>query len=125
MSTIINKKSVLEMAMGGILEITDYEIERVVANISDPNTDPKAKRKVTLTLTFTPDDRRERIDLQVQAKTALAPVAPVRTAVCITRNRDGDLLLAEMLPQVPGQLDIDGGQAPEPAIARVGHMGRA
>lgn len=40
-------------------------------------------------------------------------------------TRDGDLLLAEMLPQVPGQLDIDGGQAPEPAIARVGHMGRA
>lgn len=124
MNTIVNKKSVLEMAMGGILEITDYEIERVIANITDPNTDAKAKRKVTLTLTFQPDDYRERIDLSVQAKTTLAPVAPVRTAVCITKDREGHVLLAEMLPQVPGQLDIDGGQAPEPAIARVGRMTR-
>ena len=34
MPQIVNKKSVLEMAMGAIAEITDYEVERVVANIS-------------------------------------------------------------------------------------------
>lgn len=124
MNTIVNKKSVLEMAMGGILEVTDYNIGKIIANITDPNTDPKAKRKLVLTLTFKPDDYRERIDLEVQAKTTLAPVAPVRTAVCITKDREGNVLLAEMLPQVPGQLDIDGGQAPEPAIARVGRMAR-
>lgn len=33
MPQIVNKKSVLEMAMGAIAEITDYEVERVVANI--------------------------------------------------------------------------------------------
>lgn len=38
MPQIVNKKSVLEMAMGAIAEITDYEVERVVANIMDPNT---------------------------------------------------------------------------------------
>ena len=37
MPQIVNKKSVLEMAMGAIAEITDYEVERVVANIMDPN----------------------------------------------------------------------------------------
>lgn len=36
MPQIVNKKSVLEMAMGAIAEITDYEVERVVANIMDP-----------------------------------------------------------------------------------------
>lgn len=36
MSQIVNKKSVLEMAMGAIAEITDYEVERVVANIMTP-----------------------------------------------------------------------------------------
>ena len=30
MPQIVNKKSVLEMAMGAIAEITDYEVERVV-----------------------------------------------------------------------------------------------
>lgn len=124
MNTIVNKKSVLEMAMGGILEVTDYNIGKIIANITDPNTDPKAKRKLVLTLTFKPDDYRARIDLEVQAKTTLAPVAPVRTAVCITKDREGNVLLAEMLPQVPGQLDVEGGEAPEPAIARVGRMAR-
>lgn len=41
MNTIVNKKSVLEMAMGGILQITDYEIERIIANISDPTPTPR------------------------------------------------------------------------------------
>lgn len=44
MPQIVNKKSVLEMAMGAIAEITDYEVERVVANIMDPNTNATAKR---------------------------------------------------------------------------------
>ncbi len=42
MPQIVNKKSVLEMAMGAIAEITDYEVERVVANIMDPNTNATA-----------------------------------------------------------------------------------
>ena len=50
MPQIVNKKSVLEMAMGAIAEITDYEVERVVANIMDPNTNATAKRKITLSL---------------------------------------------------------------------------
>ena len=111
MSQIVNKKSVLEMAMGAIAEITDYEVERVVANIMDPNTAAKAKRKITITLTFTPDDYRQQIGMDAQAKTSLVPVQPVR---------GGGLLLAEMTPQVPGQVDMDGVESPEPAIARVG-----
>ena len=46
MPQIVNKKSVLEMAMGAIAEITDYEVERVVANIMDPNTNATAKRNI-------------------------------------------------------------------------------
>lgn len=109
MAEIVNKKSVLEMAMGAIVEIVDYEVGRVIANIQDPNTSAEAKRKITLTLTFAPDDRRERIEMDAQAKTTL----------CLTRSRDGELLLAEMLPQVPGQIDMDGGAAPSPAIANI------
>lgn len=119
MSEIVNKKSVLEMAMGAIVEIVDYEVGRVIANIQDPNTKADAKRKITLTLTFAPDDNRERIEMDAQAKTTLAPVSSVRTALCLTRSRDGELLLAEMLPQVPGQIDMDGGTAPAPAIANI------
>lgn len=100
MPQIVNKKSVLEMAMGAIAEITDYEVERVVANIMDPNTAATAKRKITITL-----------------------IQPVRTSLCITKARDGSLLLAEMTPQVPGQVDMDGDETPIPAMARVGRAG--
>lgn len=84
MPQIVNKKSVLEMAMGAIAEITDYEVERVVANIMDPNTAATAKRKITITLTFAPDDYRQQIGMDAQAKTTLAPIQPVRTSLCIT-----------------------------------------
>lgn len=119
MPQIVNKKSVLDMAMGAIAEITDYEVERVVANIMDPNTSATAKRKITITLTFAPDDYRQQIGMDAQAKTALAPIQPVRTSLCITKGRDGSLLLAEMTPQVPGQVDMDGDETPMPAMARV------
>ncbi len=66
MPQIVNKKSVLEMAMGAIAEITDYEVERVVANIMDPNTAATAKRKITITLTFAPDDYRQQIGMDAQ-----------------------------------------------------------
>ena len=109
--------------MGAIAEITDYEVERVVANIMDPNTSPTAKRKITITLTFAPDDYRQQIGMDAQAKTTLAPIQPVRTSLCITKARDGSLLLAEMTPQVPGQVNMDGDEAPMPAMARVGRAG--
>lgn len=83
MPQIVNKKSVLDMAMGAIAEITDYEVERVVANIMDPNTSATAKRKITITLTFAPDDYRQQIGMDAQAKTALAPIQPVRTSLCM------------------------------------------
>ena len=119
MAQIVNKKSILEMAMGSIAEIVDYEMGRVIANVQDPNTKATAKRKITLTLTFEPDENRGRIEMDAAAKTTLAPVTSVKTALCITRGRDGDLLLAEMLPQVPGQVDMEGGEAPEPAITNI------
>ena len=108
MPQIVNKKSVLEMAMGAIAEITDAAT---------------AKRKITITLTFAPDDYRQQIGMDAQAKTTLAPIQPVRTSLCITKARDGSLLLAEMTPQVPGQVDMDGDETPMPAMARVGRAG--
>lgn len=81
------------------------------------------KRKITITLTFAPDDYRQQIGMDAQAKTTLAPIQPVRTSLCITKARDGSLLLAEMTPQVPGQVNMDGDETPMPAMARVGRAG--
>lgn len=119
---VANKKSILEMAMGSIAEVVDREVDRVICNVMDANTKATAKRKIVLTLTFEPDETRGRLDLDVQAKSTLAPIVPIKTALCITRGRNGELLMAEMMPQVPGQIDMNGDEAPEPAMARVGRM---
>ena len=59
-----NAKSIVEMARGAILERINYEMARVMDNILDANTKPTAKRKLTVTLTFTPDDERATIARQ-------------------------------------------------------------
>lgn len=38
-----------EMSNGAVNERFNYELQKVVENICDPNTDPKKKRKITLT----------------------------------------------------------------------------
>ena len=108
--------------MGGIEEVVNREVDRVICNVMDPSTKATAKRKIVLTLTFEPDETRGRLDLDVQAKSTLAPIVPIKTALCITKGRGGELLMAEMMPQVPGQIDMDGEETPEPAMARVGRM---
>ena len=115
MAVIAEKKSILEYAMGAIAESVDYELNRVLANIGDPNTVPTAKHKITLTLVFSPDENRVRIEMASSCKSTLAPLSTVKTMLGVTRARNGDLLLAEMLPQIPGQVDMDGDEAPAPA----------
>ena len=44
------KKSILQMCNGAFAERTDYEMNRLIENIMDPNTDPLAKRKIQITL---------------------------------------------------------------------------
>ena len=47
-------------------------IKEVIDNIWDPNTDPKATRKITLTLTLKPSMDRTTIDSIVQIKPTMA-----------------------------------------------------
>lgn len=67
-----DRKSILQMAQGAIMERVDYEMSRVLDNILDPNTSATAKRKLTVTLTFTPDDERVELpfeEMQIALRT--------------------------------------------------------
>lgn len=97
------EKSVLEMAMGAILERVDYEMVKVLQNIMDSNTDPTAKRKMVLTLEFKPDAYRENISLSVMVKTALAPTVPVVTSLYVCgSDSNGQQTVVEMVPRYLG-----------------------
>lgn len=103
MSDQLDKKSILEMSMGAILERVDYEMGKVMDNILDPNTKATAKRKISVTLELIPSADRRTITVQSTAKCSLTPTDPVTTSLYITNAPStGELMVAEMVPQVPG-----------------------
>ena len=48
------RDSIMSMARGAFEERVDYEMDKVIQNILDPNTKATAKRKITLTIELTP-----------------------------------------------------------------------
>jgi len=113
-------KGILDMAKGAFQERADYEMSRIVENILDANTDPKTKRKLTLTLELVPDSKRETVVVNVSAKSTLAPTSPVVTSLYIAgRDDDGAPTVIEMTPQIPGQLDVTGREQEEPPMLRL------
>lgn len=117
MSEQLDKKSILEMSMGAILERVDYEMGKVIDNILDPNTKPTRKRKITVSLELIPSADRRTITVQTTAKSALVPTDPVTTSLFITNQPgSGEMVVAEMVPQVPGQVAFDGSEQAQPKI---------
>lgn len=104
------RASILQMAQGAFQERVDYEMQRCVDNILDVNTKATAKRKITLTIELTPDDDRRQIRVNVVAKATLAATNPVAT------SGNGEMVVAEMVPQLPGQMRMDGHEQEAPKI---------
>ena len=113
------RSSLLQMAKGAIQERVDYEVSRVVDNILDMNTEAKVKRKVVLTIVMTPDDDRQVVKIEASAKSTLAPVVPVGTSLVITADGNGEMMLAEIIPQVPGQISMTGEEQEAPKILKL------
>lgn len=113
------RSSLLQMAKGAIQERVDYEVSRVVDNILDMNTEAKVKRKVTLTIVMVPDEDRQVVKIEASAKSSLAPVTPVGTSLVITADGNGEMMLAEIIPQVPGQISMNGDVQEAPKILKI------
>ena len=62
--------SYANLGSGAAAEMFDRELEKVLANIQDPNHPYKPKREITLSVAFYPDESREkaRIEISVASK---------------------------------------------------------
>lgn len=118
-STAQTRESIMRMAKGAFEERVDYEMAKVIENILDLNTKATAKRKISLTIELTPDDERRMISVSVQAKATLAATNPVATSLCVTHDGEGQMVVAEMVPQVPGQLNLDGTEQARPKFLKL------
>lgn len=81
--------------------------------------DKYVERKITLTIELTPDDERRQIQVSVTAKSTLAATNPVATSLYVTGDGNGELVVAEMVPQVPGQMNMDGTQQEAPKLLKL------
>ena len=119
MKQSVDLSSILDMAMGAIKERVDYEMGHIVDNILDPNTAAKKKRKLVLTLEFQPDSNRQVITVSTTAKSALVPTDPVMTTLYVAAEPGtGQLQVVEMVPQVPGQMALDGDEQDEAKVLK-------
>lgn len=117
------KKSILEMARGAFLERVDYEMVKVLDNILDANTVADKKRKLTVSIVFTPDNDRQNIGVAFECKSTLVPAAPAVTSLYVAgENHTGEIQVVEMVPQVPGQMSLDGQEQEAPATLKLVKM---
>ena len=115
----MNQKSIIDMAHGAFKERADYEMAKILENILDPNTKAEKKRTLTIKMVFVPDSERQTVQVEVTAKSKLEPTSAVKTSLYITGDQDGQATAIEMVPQIPGQQYLDGGEQEAPAALRL------
>lgn len=92
-----------KFADGALSEKMNMALKEVLENIADPNTDYSKKRKLTLEITFEPDEERELAALSIITKTKLVPTTPIATKIVIGTDGKGGILASEYKKQIPGQ----------------------
>lgn len=95
-----------EFAEGAAAEKFNREMQRILENIADPNTDPKKKRTLTMTVTLTADDARDVVSTDVQVKSKLVPENSVGSKLLIDVDSKGSLVGRELKSGTKGQTYI-------------------
>ena len=81
-----------EFADGALAARFNEELQKVLDNIADPNTDPKKARTVTVQVKFYGDDRRDVINASVVAKSKLLPAKEADTKLLMGADNNGNII---------------------------------
>jgi hypothetical protein len=86
------------LANGAAAELFEAELQKIVANILDPNTDPDAVREINLRVKIKPDNERRAGAVSVQVISKTGPVKGVGTMFWFGRKA-GQYIAVENNPQ--------------------------
>lgn len=100
----MEKISLTNINHGYAVAMFDSELEKVLANIQDDRTDATAKRKIVLSITFTPDEDRKIGVTTIGCNSKLAPVTPKKNGVYFGTDENGKLAA---FPNNPKQKELD------------------
>lgn len=90
-------------ADGALAEKVNMALREVLENMTDPNTDWKVKRKLTVDMTLETGEDRELTEVTIVAKTKLAPSKALAAKIVIGTDGKGGVLASEYKKQIPGQ----------------------
>ena len=110
---------IVDIAGGALIEEVDEKLGTLVENLLDLNTDHGKARTLTIKLKFTTDERREVTKCEATTTVSLVHSKPVVTQM-VFGMEDGVMAAVEIARQVPGQMSLEGGTAPQPPIIVVG-----
>lgn len=95
------------LAGGAFAEKLNEALAQVAENIQNPNTDPTAKRGISVSIKFTPNKTRQMASTTISVQTKLAPTEAIDTQLVMGMNmRTGEIEIAEYDGQVRGQMRI-------------------
>jgi hypothetical protein len=99
-------------ADGALAERANIELQKILENIADPNTDAKVKRKLTMTITLAADDKRDVVLTNVVAKSTLAPAKHIEAKLIMDLDSNGNITGAELKSGIKGQtyVNVDTGE---------------
>lgn len=115
-------KSLSDLMDGGLEERFNQELTKVWQNVYDPNTNPTAARKVVMEVKIVPNERRDSVQFHVDVSSKLAPHVALTQTVMLSLGADGTITATERTEQVPGQLDMEGNEAPLPSTISFGRL---
>lgn len=93
-----DKVSLENLGSGAAVELFDAELQKVLANILDPNTKATVGRSVTLTVKIKPDEDREYGSVEIHCTGKMAPVKPFPTNIFIGKSK-GEAVAREHNPK--------------------------
>lgn len=111
-------KSILELNNGAIINKANYELERIIENINDINTDPTKAREMTIKIKFKADETRQQIYASATVTSKIQNTKAITTTlfnIDRTNPDTGEHLkyLQENTPVPSGQINIFGDVQPE------------
>lgn len=93
---------------GGVIEALHHEVQNVLDNVADPNTEAEKVREVRLVLKVKPNKHRNMAAVTIQASSKLIAAAPLTADIMI--DKDGNRIVAAELydGESPGQGTLPG-----------------
>ncbi|MGJ9460095.1 MULTISPECIES: replication terminator protein [Oceanobacillus] len=96
-----------EFAEGALAAKVNTELEKVLENIADPNTDPKKNRTITISIKIHGDEKRDVLNTSVSTKSSLVAMKEVETKLMMGADKQGNIIGKELRSGVKGQMFLD------------------